>query len=225
MAGRAGCCARRGLSAATAPLQRVQRPWSAGVKSPPSGAEERSEVVLLPARSQRRTPRGLALLLAFLTGVVGIAAAADLAALDAQDGFRDARFGAAFESFEGLELLTDRAARGSTLYVRPGDELRLGEATLDGVTYGFHAGRLYFVILFTSGERNARATLAELERAYGAGVRGPGEALEYVWRGRGVLLHYRVDPATSMGMVSLTSLRVDARVASELGASHPASAE
>lgn len=182
-------------------------------------------MVSLPARSPRRTPRGLALLLAFLTGVAGIAGAGDLAALDAQDGFRDARFGAAPESFEGLELLTDRGARGSSLYVRPGDELRLGEATLDGVTYGFHAGRLYFVALFTSGERNARATLAELERVYGPGVRAAGEAVEYVWRGGRVLLHYRVDPVTSMGMVSLTSLRVDAPAASELGGSQAVSAE
>lgn len=170
-------------------------------------------------------PRSLALVLACQLALAAAAAAGGLEDLDARNGFRDARFGAPFESFRGLALLSDGGARGSTLYVRPADELRFGEASLDGVTYGFYAGRLYYVTLFTSGARNGRAALAELERAYGPGQRSSGDADEYVWRGARVLLHYRLDPATSMGMVALTGVEMDARVEADLAAALPADAE
>jgi hypothetical protein len=168
-------------------------------------------------------PRCLALVLAL--ALAPVAAAAGLEELDDQNGFRDAHFGAPFESFRGFALLSDQGARNSTLYVRPSDELRFGEARLDGVTYAFYAGRLYFVTLLTSGVRNGRAALAELERAYGPGVRSPGEVEEYVWRGSRVLLHYRLDSVTSMGMVALTGLEMDARVEADLATALPANAE
>jgi hypothetical protein len=169
--------------------------------------------------------RGLVLSVALGVAVCGVAAAGGTDLLDAEGGFRDARFGATFESFAGLQLLTDSGAYGSTLYTRPAEDLRFGDASLDGVTYGFYAGRLYFVTLFTSGERNGRAALAELERAYGPGARSAGDAAEYVWRGQQVLLHYRLDPVTSMGMVAATSLPMDARVLSDRAANFPAKAE
>jgi hypothetical protein len=133
-------------------------------------------------------------------------------ALDAADGFRDARFGARVESFEGLELLSASGARGMDVYVRPSDVLQLGAATLDGVTYGFYRGELYFVALFTSGTRNSEAALLQLEKDYGPGTRLSGQANEYVWRGRKVMLHFRTDPITAMSMIGLTSLPIDARV-------------
>jgi hypothetical protein len=133
-------------------------------------------------------------------------------ALDAEDGFRDARFGARVESFEGLELLSTRGARGMKVYVRPSDVLELGDAVLDAVTYGFHQGELYFVAIFTSGSRNALAALEQLQKVYGPGTRLTEDANEYVWRGRKVKLHYRMDPATAMSMIGFTSLPIDARV-------------
>ncbi len=92
------------------------------------------------------------------------------------------------------------------------DDLSFGQASLDGVTYGFYAGRLYFVTLFTSGEGNARAVLAEIRERYGPGARVPGDAEEFVWRGRRVSLHFRQDPMTAMSMVVITSLEMNAQV-------------
>lgn len=172
-------------------------------------------MVLLAIRSPRATARGLASALLLALVAAGGAASAGVAELDAQHGFRDVRFGETFESFEGLRLLTDAGANGSSLFTRPADDLRYGEANLDGVTYGFYAGRLYFVTLFTSGERNGRAMLAELERSYGPGQSSSEHALEYVWQGSRVRLHYRMDQATSMGMAVLTSVEMDASVAAD----------
>lgn len=168
-------------------------------------------------------PRKLALPLLFLLGLAGAAEAGDSVELDREEGFRGLRFGAPIESVSDLRLVSESGARGSRLYVRPSEELVFGDASLDGVTYGFYAGRLYFVTLFTSGRRNARAALAELEREYGPGLPVPGQAEEYVWRGRRVWLHFRADPATSQGMVALTGVEMNARVERDR-ASSPADA-
>jgi hypothetical protein len=136
-------------------------------------------------------------------------------ALDAQDGFRDAHFGARVESFRGLDLVTAKGAGNTRVYVRAGDELKLGDAVLDGITYGFYTDELYFVALLSSGHRNAQLLLEALQQAYGPGRRLAGDADEFVWQGRRVVLHFREDPATGMGMADLTSLPIDARMKSD----------
>ena len=138
--------------------------------------------------------------------------------LDAADGFRDAHFGARIESFHGLDLVTANGARGTRVYVRPGDELKLGDASLDGITYGFYSGELYFVALLSSGHRNAQMMLAALQEAYGPGRRVSRDVDEFLWQGRRVVLHFREDPATGMGMADLTSLPIDARAKADMQA-------
>ena len=147
--------------------------------------------------------------------VAGAARAAGVDALDAENGFRGARFGERLEQIAGLELLSERGAEGTRIYVRPSEPLVYGGARLDGVTYGFHEGELYFVALLTSGRANADALLAALVDAYGTGTPVPGSDAEFLWQGAKVRLHFRRDPATGMGMVGLTSLPIDARVRAE----------
>lgn len=166
------------------------------------------------------------LLLASLLLLAGPASAGDLAALDADNGFAGASLGEPVESFEGLELISERAARGTRLYTGTGEMPRLGQARLDDVTYGFYRGRLFFLALFTSGRSNAEAALAALEEYYGPGTPVPGEAAEYVWQGDRVTLHYREDPVTRMGMVGFTdrTVRLAPSAPSDAG-SLPAAAE
>lgn len=134
--------------------------------------------------------------------------AGDLGTLDADNGFGGARLGAPVAAFDGLVLISERAALGTRLYARAGDKPALGEARLDDVTYGFYQGRLYFLALFTSGRHNADAALLALQDAYGPGTPVAGDAPEYVWRGSRVTLHFRKDPVTSMGMVGFTDRTV-----------------
>lgn len=155
--------------------------------------------------------RTLAIAAALLLVTAAAVAADGPELLDRQDGFRDARFGARIETFADMQPLGHGAALGTTFYVRPGDDLRFGGARLDGVSYGFFEGELYFVALFSSGKRNNDAVLAALRESYGPGHELEGDAPEVVWAGDRVVLHFRVDPATAMGMVGLTSLPVDRR--------------
>jgi hypothetical protein len=138
----------------------------------------------------------------------GPALAGDLEDLDAEAGFAGATLGQPLEAFRGLELISERSARGTRLYAATGDAPRLGDARLDDVTYGFYQGRLYFLALFTSGRSNAEAALAALRASYGPGKAVPGEASEYVWHGSRVTLHFREDPVTKLGMVGFTDRTV-----------------
>lgn len=151
------------------------------------------------------------LLLASLLLAAAPAWSGDLEALDAANGFEGARLGTPVDSFDGLELVTSHGARGTAVYTREGLAPKLGDAQLDDVTYGFYQNRLYFVALFTSGRRNAQAALAALREAYGPGTRLPGEASEYIWQGDRVVLHFREDPVTRMGMVGFRSREIDGK--------------
>ena len=166
----------------------------------------------------------LALLGMFWSLLPAVAGAGDLKALDAENGFRDARFGTSLDTLDGLQLLTESGAAGTQLYIRPDESLEIGAARLDGVTYGFYRERLYFVAIFTSGQRNTEAVLARFQEAYGPGAAVAGDAVEFVWQGSRVLLHFRQDPATGVGMAALTSLPMDAQVKSA-SAAVPADAE
>ena len=149
------------------------------------------------------------LLVAFCLLLASQAFAGDLDALDRDNGFGRARLGTSVETLEGIELITERAARGTSLFALSGAMPPLGEAHLDDVTLGFYEGRLYFVALFTSGRRDAQAALSALQAAYGPGTAIVGDVPEYVWQGQRVSLHFRQDPVTEMGMVGFTSRAID----------------
>jgi len=146
------------------------------------------------------------------------ASAGDLGTLDADNGFGGATLGAPVAAFDGLELISRRAALGTSLYARTGAKPALGAARVDDVTYGFYRGRLHFLALFTSGRRNAEAALVALQQTYGPGSPVPGDATEYVWRGDRVTLHFRADPVTHLGMVGFTDRTVDLAPAQSLPA-------
>lgn len=158
--------------------------------------------------------RVFAWMLALVALLAPPAQAGDVSALDAENGFRDARFGAPMPARAGFQLLSENGAAGTRLYVKPDEALAFGDARLDGVTYGFHSDRLYFVAIFTSGRENTRAVLEVFQAAYGPGAAIDGEANEYLWQGQRVALHFREDPSTGVGMAAFTSLSMDAQVKS-----------
>ena len=132
--------------------------------------------------------------------------------LDDQNGYRGIEFGTSPDSVQGFELVSDRGAGGTKIYTLASETLDLGDATLDGVTYGYFDDKLYFVALFTSGRGNGIKALAALEEKYGKGTPVISEAKEYVWHGRRVTLHFREDSATHMGMIGFTSISLAAQV-------------
>jgi len=140
------------------------------------------------------------------------AAADPLGALLEQGGFESARLGDPIESFAGFELLgSDRQAKTAT-YRRRADELRIGGAVVDGITYSFYDGRLYFISVRMTGERNAEAVLRALEAAYGEGIATGSHPNEHIWPGGDVFVVYDLDAKSGRGMAAMTSSPIHARM-------------
>lgn len=130
--------------------------------------------------------------------------AGSLAALEADNGLRDAQLGAPLDGFSGLELvLRDDEARTET-YVRAGDELRLGGATLDTITYAFYLGRLYSIGVTAEGEDEVRALREALEENYGPGELYQ-ESSDRRWTTGRLDLRFQIDPDGGRAHARLTS--------------------
>lgn len=158
--------------------------------------------------------RALAALIAFavVLGATPPAGAGTLGDLYENGGFVDARLGDPIESFTGLELIgTDDAARTQT-YIRRSDDLRIGGAEVDGVTYSFYDGRLYFISVRMTGTSNAEAVLAALQRTFGTGIETGTRPNERIWPTAKVFVLYDLDAATKRGLVAMTSSAIHAQM-------------
>jgi hypothetical protein len=167
-----------------------------------------------PGRPEAAMLRAAAPLLAFTLALALSAAggAGTLGELHAESGLVDAKLGDSIESFTGLTLIgKDEAARTET-YVRRSDTFRVGGAKVDGVTYSFYEGRLYFISVQMTGRENSESVFAELERTFGPGIKTGNRPNEHVWPGGKVFVLYDFDPETQRGMAAMTSASIQARM-------------
>ncbi len=139
-------------------------------------------------------------------------AAGTLGELHEDGGFVDARLGDPIESFTGLKLVgADGVARTKT-YIRRSDDFRVGGVAVDGVTYSFYEGRLYFISVQMTGRQNAESVFAALERTFGPGIETGTRPNEHIWAGEKVFVLYDFDPETHRGLAVMTSALVQARM-------------
>ena len=158
--------------------------------------------------------RAAAPLLAFALALVlsSPGAAGTLGELHAEGGLVDAKLGDSIESFTGLTLIgEDEAARTET-YIRRSDTFRVGGARVDGVTYSFYEGRLYFISVRMTGRKNSESVFAALEQTFGPGIETGNRPNERVWPGAKVFVLYDFDPETHRGMAAMTSVPIQARM-------------
>jgi hypothetical protein len=155
----------------------------------------------------------LALVLSFATS----GAAGTSGALHAEGGFADAKLGDPIESFDGLELIGRDAAARTETYIRRSDDLRVGGGEVDGITYSFYAGRLYFISVQMTGRGNSESVLAALERTFGSGIETGTRPNERIWPGGSFFVLYDLDPKTQRGMAAMTSTPIHARMRIDRG--------
>jgi hypothetical protein len=155
--------------------------------SPPAAAGACSR------RSRRRTSAGVLVCgaLAALAACAPRQEPGRIANLDAKNGFRGARFHAAFSEFDGLAF--SRFKDGLGCYRRSGDDLKVGEARVEYIEYCFYDGRLAGVIQWGVGADTATELLKALRTAYGKGERltghnadGRSYPIGEMWRGKKV---------------------------------------
>ncbi len=158
--------------------------------------------------------RAAAPLLAFVLALALAApgGAGALGDLHEEGGFVDAKLGDPLESFTGLTLIgKDETARTET-YIRRSDYFQVGGAKVDGVTYSFYEGRLYFISVQMRGSQNSESVFAALERTFGPGIETGTRPNEHIWPGGKVFVVYDFDPETHRGMAAMTSAPIQARM-------------
>lgn len=146
------------------------------------------------------------LAIALLLFAASSAVAGGLTDLDAKNGFRDAQFGAKFETFQGMELLEESG--DLKFYRRSADELKIGAAVLESISYGFYKGELMSVVLKTDGLVNSQALLEALQSAYGPGFQKNKHIPDFWWLGKVVTMSYDQNMASRDASARISSVAV-----------------
>ncbi len=155
----------------------------------------------------------------------GLAEAQSTGALDAKNGFRDAKFGMPLSSFKGMvKGVFYKPNEESNSYSRPSDALRIGDIKLKSIDYTFYLGRLSAINIAPEGEDDT-ALLYTFINLYGQPrliqkddsfiymmiKGGGGKMKKYVWSGKNVGMEYILDAklpqdgSTIAGNVSIFS--------------------
>lgn len=107
-----------------------------------------------------------------------------LAALDAKNGFRDAKFGMTRAQLKGMVLY-----KGDDFgnYIRPADRKMIGDIPLRTIRYRFHKGVLYSLFIVIDS-RYKDQILETFRIAYGPGRNSPKLAGFQNWKGKKIEL-------------------------------------
>jgi hypothetical protein len=113
-----------------------------------------------------------------------------------KDGLADMKWGLSRAGVRGLKIRqTDSGLQDVIEYVRPGDSLKLGGATLKTVVYAFWRDQLYTVSIWTQGRENFKALRDSAFEHFGQGTRIDGSGEKYLWSNRNtdIMLKYTRD--------------------------------
>ena len=132
-------------------------------------------------------------------------------ALDAKNGFRDAKFGTPFSEFNGLIASPYSTSDNvNTHYIRASENKMLGEVPLFYVEYNFLYGKLRNIDFVVKGATNQQIVVRGLKEAF-----GPGK--DYVatvgteWEGENVILTYlsmNENAPGDYGLFSMTNTKM-----------------
>lgn len=106
--------------------------------------------------------------------------------LDERFGFRDVRCESPPSALKGAKLV--EIGIDTKYYRRQGEDLTIGDAHLQDVTYGFYDDHLYTIHITARGLINSHALLGTFSEAYGAPMMSNPYINKYVWLGERVKL-------------------------------------
>lgn len=97
------------------------------------------------------------------------------------DGFRGLKWGQPVIEAEFSKIDTQKKM---SIYSRRDDRLRIGDADLLNLTYGFYDGQFHSVLIKTDGSQNGRALLAALKSQFGDAYQQNRYIEKYSWFGQ-----------------------------------------
>jgi hypothetical protein len=98
-----------------------------------------------------------------------------------------------------MKLVEDH--KDAKYYIRKSDKLRIGEAGLKSIAYGFHKDRFYFVYIRFTSITNFSSIKETLFEQYGAGVQDNKSKEEYVWLGGDVNISLQYNEISRRGKI------------------------
>jgi len=152
------------------------------------------------------THRILALLTVALLGLLPTARAQSLAALDAQEGFFDFRFGARMDTLKGTFIKFDNFQKKERFTLK-GQVLDFSGVPLRDVRYVFYDQRLHSIIVRTETAPHSDALLEVLVLFYGPGVQD-GMSPRYYWKGQRVWMSYDKNLLNGNATVEIMSVEM-----------------
>lgn len=142
----------------------------------------------------------------FIIGILFSAASTTIAdgdhMYDEPKGFRGILFGTEFNKVPDM-INCIRETKETKACGRKGDKLKIGDAPITGIGYGFYKDKFYVVNIQARGEQTFDSLLETLESTYGKGVRPNQFMNKYHWRGEKMFLFYEMDLRKEIMLVYL----------------------
>jgi hypothetical protein len=135
------------------------------------------------------------------------------------DGFRGIKWGTNIARLPGMELVKNGGAE--KYYVRPDDKLKIGDAVIEKITYGFYRDEFFKVMIHFKGLMNYMHMKETLTGLYGDGEHVSFGKSLYTWTGSKVLVVIEFNGTLNEGEVLYTYKPVMEKLTKETGAKPP----
>lgn len=121
-------------------------------------------------------------------------------AAETPDGFHGITWGAPLSGLTGM-VVSD-VSGPVKYYSRTGDTLKLGEAKLERLSYGFTNGKFYSVLIEFTGRVNFEKAKTHLLATYGETARISSGGMTYKWKtANGVSVNLKYSDSNQQGYV------------------------
>ncbi len=116
------------------------------------------------------------------------------------ENFRGIKWGASAASVPGLTLLAEEG--DLKFYEIKNDRMKVEDADVDKIVYGFHKDRFYNVIVYYHSANALEKIKQGFARLYGDPVQPDQSAKKFFWNGDNVNLLLSYDDATGTGRIA-----------------------
>ncbi len=134
------------------------------------------------------------------------------------DGFRGIKWGTKIGALTGMEFV--RVEGAETSYIRPDEKLKIGDAVIERITYGFYRDEFYKVTIQFKGLMNYLHLKKTLTDLYGDGDNIPGTDV-HTWTGRKTVVVVEFKGMLNEGEVLYTYKPVMEKMTKETGTKAP----
>ena len=134
------------------------------------------------------------------------------------DGFRGIKWGTKITRLSGMELVRSEGAE--KYYIRQEDKLKVGEAVVERITYGFYRDEFFKLTVSFEGLMNYLHLKEALFGVYGDGEHVAGKDI-YTWTGKQVFIGIEFKGMLNEGEVLYTYKPIMEKMSKETGGKPP----